>query len=232
MKRFLARSPLLFTVLLGACAGPGEVPKVDDAIAASVLSEVPTDVQNRTLVDFGGAVQLVGWDLTPSDRAAPGSTVHLKLYWRSVKQLSPGWKLFTHVKTVDAPKPYQFDDVGSLRQKMSASDFVPGNVYVDEQDVTIPAETRSPEVTLAVGVGHLAMQEPGAEIEGLSAVRLEILSGLSDGENRAVLAQLATGVTPGQKSDPPRGERRRGLPPNFKGRMPLKVGATDLKEKP
>jgi len=232
MKPPVVRSSLLLALLVSACAGPGEAPKVDDAIASSVLSEVPTDVQNRTLVDFGGAVHLVGWDLSPSDRAAPGSTVHLKLYWRSVKQLSPGWKLFTHVSTADAPKPYAFDDVGVLRQKLSASDFVPGNVYVDEQDVTIPAQTRSPEVTLAVGVGHEVMQQPGAEVEGLSGVRLEILSGLSDGQNRAVLARLATGVTPGQKAVPPRGERRRGLPPNFKGRMPPKLGATDLKEKP
>jgi hypothetical protein len=217
-------------LLACACAGPGDAPKVDDSVAALVLTEVPSDVQNRAQVDFGGAVHLVGWDLSPSDRATPGSTIHLKLYWRAVKQLSPGWKLFTHITTADAPKPYAFDDVGTLRQKLSASDFVPGTVYVDAQDIVIP-DTRSPEVTLAVGVGHGPMQEAGAEIEGLSGSRLEILSGLSDGHNRAVLARLVTGVTPGQKAEP-RPERRRGLPPNFKGRMPQKLGATDPKEKP
>ena len=41
------------------------------ALAQNVLSAIPTDVQNPTLVDFGGAVHLVGWDLSPNDKAAP-----------------------------------------------------------------------------------------------------------------------------------------------------------------
>src|SRR4051812_8430740 len=110
MKSVLGCS-LLLALLACACAGPGDAPKVDDSVAALVLSEVPSDVQNRAQVDFGGAVHLVGWDLSPSDRATPGSTIHLKLYWRAVKQLSPGWQLFTHITTADAPKPYAFDDV-------------------------------------------------------------------------------------------------------------------------
>jgi hypothetical protein len=221
----------LVLLALSACAGPGEAAKTDDAVSALVLPEVPTDVQTRTLVDFGGAVHLAGWDLSPTDRAAPGSTVHLKLYWVSVKKLSPGWTLFTHVIVADAPKPYAFDDVGVLRQKLSPSDWIPGNVYVDEQDITVP-NTQSPVFTLAVGVGHEAVQEPGNEVEGLSGARLEILSGLSDGYDRAVIARLATGVTPGDKSAPARAEKRRGLPPSLKGRMPPRPAGNDLKEKP
>src|SRR5690349_8638584 len=117
MKSIVASSVLLAVALAG-CAGQGETPKVDESLAANVLTDVPTDVQNRTLVDFGGAVQLLGWDLSPADKAAPGSTVHLKLYWRSTKKLSPGWKLFTHIDSADAPKPYAFDDIGTLREKL------------------------------------------------------------------------------------------------------------------
>jgi len=84
---------------------------------------------------------------------------------------------------------------------------VPGKVYVDEQDIVIP-QVGVPEVTLAVGIGREAVQLTGKEIERLAGSRLEILSGVSDGENRAVIARLATGVMPGQKNDP-RGERRR-----------------------
>jgi hypothetical protein len=218
----------LCATALGACAGPTEETKTDGAVSAYVLSEVPSDVQNRTLVDFGGDVHLVGWDLSPTDKAPPGSTVHLKLYWRSVKKLSPGWSLFTHVIVADAPKPYAFDDVGALRQKLPPSDWTPGNVYVDEQDITVPTTT-SPELTIGVGVGHEAVQVEGSEVDGLSGSRLEILSGLSDGHDRAVIARLATGVTPGEKPEA-RGERRRGVPPPFKGRP--HPAATDLKEKP
>lgn len=251
-------SSLLVASTTFACAGQGETPAPDAALSQYVLSGVPTDVQNRTLVDFGGAVHLVGWDLSPTDKAAPGSTLHLKLYWRSVKKLSQGWSLFTHVIAADAPKPYAFDNVGPLRQavqdptlgskqKLSPSDWVPGNVYVDEQDIVVPS-VGVPEITLAVGLGREAVQYAGKEIEGLAGSRLEILSGLSDGENRAVIARLATGVTPGQKSD--RGERRRpgdrrpgfpgagndrpgrpGMPPG-QGRPSQNLAGSALKEKP
>jgi hypothetical protein len=230
MKSAVGRISLCCALALGACASPGEAPKLDDAVSALVLPDVPTDVQNRTLVDFGGYVHLEGWDLSPADRAAPGSTLHLKLYWRSVKKLSPGWTLFTHVIVADAPKPYAYDDVGVLRQKLSPSDWIPGNVYVDEQDIAVP-NTQSPELTLAVGVGHEPVQAAGAEVEGLSGARLEILSGLSDGHDRALVARLATGVTPGEKT-PGRAEKRRGPPSIVKGRMPARPAGNDLKEKP
>jgi len=153
MKSVGITSAFVLAWTLGACAGPSEATKVDDSLAAYVLSDVPSDVQTRALVDFGGAVHLVGWDLSPADTAAPGSTVHLKLYWRSVKKLSPGWTLFTHVSVADAPKPYAFDDVGTLRQKLPPSEWTPGNVYVDEQDITVPT-TQAPVFTLSVGIGH------------------------------------------------------------------------------
>ena len=248
MKSLTLGSTLVLALALAGCAGSGEA-KVDESLAAYVLNDVPTDVQQRTLVDFGGAVQLVGWDLSPAERAAPGSTVHLKLYWRSTKKLSPGWKLFTHVVSSDAPKPYAFDDVGTLREKLPPSEWIPGKVYVDEQDIMIPNAIGVPEVTLAVGVGHEAVQVPGSEIDGLAGTRLEVLGGLADGANRAIIARLATGVTPGQKTEP-RGERRRPgdrrpAPPGagrdrparplpqgmMPGRMPQNA-EPDLKEKP
>ena len=77
MKSAALRMSLCCALALAACASPGEAPKLDDAVSALVLPDVPTDVQTRTLVDFGGYVHLEGWDLSPADRAAPGSTVHL-----------------------------------------------------------------------------------------------------------------------------------------------------------
>lgn len=259
MKSVLWSSVLFASAALG-CASPGQPAEVDAALGAYVLDAIPTDVQNRTLVDFGGAVHLVGYDLSPADRAVPGSTLHLKLYWRSVKKLSPGWALFTHVLSADAPKPYAFDNVGALRQavsdpalgtkqKLSPSDWIPGKVYVDEQDIVVP-QVSAPEVTLAVGVGREAVQFAGKEIEGLAGSRLEILSGISDGQDRGVIARLATGVVPGQKNDP-RGERRRpgerrpgppgagrdrplrpGSPSLVPGQPPPRPAGTALKEKP
>jgi hypothetical protein len=183
--------------LLTGCAAPPEASKHDPELAQYVLASVPADVQNRTLVDFGGAVHLVGWDLDSKATAAPGSTVHVKFYWRSVKKLSDGWRLFTHLVAPGAPKPYAFDGAGPLR-KLSPSDWVPGMVYVDEQDIKIP-DLSAAEVTLSVGLHREALQVVGRELDGLTGLRLPILSGLSDGQNRAIVARLATGVDPSQK---------------------------------
>jgi hypothetical protein len=215
------RSSLLTLGLaLFGCASPAESQKPSAELAGYVLSEAPTDIEHPTLVNFGSAVELLGWDLSPADTARPGGSLHLKLYWRSLKKLTPGWFLFTHIVSADAPKPYAFDDVGPLRKSvpdavhgtkpaLSPSDWVPGSVYIDEQDITVPSEIGAPEVTLAVGLGREAVQVAGNQVKGLSGLRLEILSGLSDGQDRAIIARLATGVTPGQKTAP-RGGRRNG----------------------
>ena len=58
--------------------------RADPSLEQYVLPSVPAGVQNRTFVDFGGAVHLLGWDLDPADQAKPGSRLKLKLYWRSV----------------------------------------------------------------------------------------------------------------------------------------------------
>jgi len=221
---------LLLLAFAGGCASApaqDDQAKPDPSLAQYVLPSVPAGVKNTTLVDFGGAVQLVGWDLDPADQAKPGSRLKLKLYWRSVKKLSPGWSLFTHLLAPGAPLPYAFDGEGPLRQnvqdpklgtkqKLSPSDWVPGNVYVDEQEFTVPAEITVPEVTLAVGLYREALQVVGQEVEGLSGLRLPVVSGLSDGENRAVLARLATGVRPGQKKPAAEGQR-----PGSKRKPPL-----------
>jgi hypothetical protein len=114
------------------------------------------------------------------------------------------------VLTSPRKKPYGFDDVGPLRalvedpafgkrQKFGPSEWVPGNVYVDEQEFTLPEDITESEVTIAVGLFRGAVQASGNEVEGLSGLRLPIVSGLSDGKERALLARLPTGVVPGEE---------------------------------
>lgn len=217
MKLVRFTSILLLAAATSACASPSPEQEVSADLAAHVLPSVPSDVPNRTLVDFSGFVQLVGYEVTADTPARPGSSVKLKLYWQSVKKLSPGWSLFTHVITSPRKKPYGFDDVGPLRalvedpvfgkrQKLGPSEWVPGNVYVDEQEFTLPEDISESEVTLAVGLFRGAVQASGNEVEGLSGLRLAIVSGLSDGRERALIARLSTGVTPGE-SDKPKKKR-------------------------
>lgn len=224
----------LLAALTGACASTPEAePSANAELAGHVLPSVPSDVPNRTLVDFSGFVQLVGYEIEAGTPARPGSKVKLKLYWQSVKKLSPGWSLFTHVIVSPRKKPYAFDDVGPLRslvddrvfgkrQKLGPSEWVPGNVYLDEQEFTLPEDISESEIAIGVGLFRGAVQANGNEVEGLSGLRLPIVSGLSDGEERAVLARLATGVVPGDDNKPKKKRAQRpaggNMPPGGRPR--------------
>jgi hypothetical protein len=225
MRGHPARTIALLGALAFACASPGSVDpeKVDPAIQKYVLAEVPVDVPNPTFVDFGGKVHLVGYEVSPRDRAAPGSTLTLKLYWRSVKKVARGVHLFTHLTGSDG-KVHEFDDVGPLRETVSDTQFgkvprlppsawTPGMVYVDEQSFAVP-DVEVSSLTLSVGLESEAYQRDGGELEKIGGFKLAVLSGVSDGKEGALLARLSTGVGRGGKSQKDKDKRRRpGLRP-------------------
>ena len=193
------------------------------------------------------ATHLAGFDVTAvgcpgDDHRYVVTEAALEAYAEATNDV-PGGPVFAVVPTWAAIAP---------ASRSVASDEARRYVVHYEQDIVVPQQLSVPEVTLAVGVGREAVQLTGKEIEGLAGSRLEILSGVSDGQDRALIARLATGVVPGQKNDP-RGERRRpgerrpGLPPGAAGRdRPLRPGlpslvpgqpqvksaGADLKEKP
>ncbi|HVR21081.1 MAG TPA: hypothetical protein VMS65_15320, partial [Polyangiaceae bacterium] len=84
MKHHGGTSVALLGALVFACASPPSSDGEKAEFQKFALSAVPTDVKHPTFVDFGGKVQLVGWEMSPGGVAAPGSTISLKLYWQSV----------------------------------------------------------------------------------------------------------------------------------------------------
>ena len=88
-------------------------------------------------------------------------------------------------------------------------------MYVDEQDVTVPAELEASRFSIVVGLrtAPVAPAEPAAEEEKkdekaekdaakpaagqFGAVYLSVLSGPSDSKHGGVIATLETGWTPG-----------------------------------
>ena len=203
----VATTLAIAALLLGCTSKAPSGEALDPELEKLVLSAVPSDIEHPAFVDFGGKVHLVGYDLEPETRAAPRSTLTLKLYWRPVGRLSEGWKVYTHLAGAEKDERFSFDDAGVLRQKLPPNRWAPGNVYVDEQVITVPADVTSRELVLTVGFEHDPVTLEGNEKEGLAKHRLEILSGISDGEEGALIARLPTGVS-GRKGK--RGSRRRG----------------------
>lgn len=187
-------SALALALLVG-CAAPAGTDQGEAPADRFALPSLPADVSQRTRVDFGGTIELLGWDVEPKTDARPGSSVHVRLYWRAVKRLSPGWRFTTELL---APQVDQaVGQAGGSRP--DPSELVPGKIYLDEHDIVVPEDTAGPTLSLVVSLSRDAAQVEGKEVEGLSALRLPVLSGLSDGRQRAILARLATGVVPGEK---------------------------------
>lgn len=217
-------------VLIGGCGEAQKPPPpVEPALAQYVLEEVPSDVQHRTLIDFSGKVHLIGYDISPDGIVKPGTKFKLRMYWRSVARLGPGWSLFTHMvgpSTRELPNGRRLekgglDDVGPLRarsgpsspQALPPSDWIPGRVYVDEQDLEIPIDVKVPEVNVLVGIWRPAN------------LRLAVIGGPGDKEERGIVATIKTGLTWPDASEKPEatsGQTPRPLPvPGAPGGRPM-----------
>ena len=207
---FGAALALSLTCLICQASGPAPAPAaIDPALAQYILSDVPSDVPNRTYLDFGGKVALVGYAIDPAGVAAPGSHVKLTLYWQSLSPLGPGWGLFTHLviphqphRLLDSSGPLRKsvpDADGGQRQALGPSAWERGKVYVDQLEFEIPSNVRTPEVTVVAGVWRDALRvvKPG-QVEdpklALPGLRLPVLSGPADDMQRGIVLHISTGV--------------------------------------
>lgn len=184
-----ARTLMLCCFALATTAACTPAPKEEGAedLAAYAHERLPEDVKNRTLVDFGSKVELVGYDVSPEGTAGPGTVIHVTLHWKRGGDLGPGWGLFTHLEDERGRQIGNYDRDGAFRGALSGKPsglarLELGKVYTDEQNVTLPKEdVLTPNVTLVVGVWNDDM-------------RLPIVSGPTDGHDAAIIAHFATGV--------------------------------------
>jgi len=125
---------------------------INTAVAPYVLDAVPSDIKHPLLIDFEAKVHLIGYDIDPDGALGPGSKAKLKLYWKCMAPLGPGWRLYTHlvdwqgnrIKNLTGVGPDELS-AGVLRgNDFTPSQWEPGKVYVDEQEFDIPKDLRLP----------------------------------------------------------------------------------------
>lgn len=202
----LSRPSLWAVIPLLALGCAKELPEQDPAsidtnLAQYVLDEVPGDLKNPTFIDFEGRVQIIGWDLEPKGVVGPGQQMKLTLYWKTTGQLGKGWSLFTHLvapgglRKDSSVNGVALDDLGPLRtrsgpgspQALPPSEWRPGKIYVDVQDIVMPRDLTSPELSIVVGVWK-------------GQARLDVISGSSDRERRAIITNVRTGIVPAPRA--------------------------------
>jgi hypothetical protein len=213
------RALVLGMLALSVAAGCNQAPKQSEETAelapelkALVLSEAPSDIPHPHYIDFNGKAELLGYALEPSSGlAAPGSKLSLKLYWRSVGKLDEGYVPFTELVTPGG-KRIEISGSGPVRQgALVPSKWEPGKVYVDELDITVPADIDAARVSIVVGLktepiappepeapegGEKPAEKPAKEAGTFGTVYLTVLSGPADDKHGGVVTSLETGVSP------------------------------------
>ena len=170
-----------------ACSRESTQEAVSEDLAKYVLDEVPATLQHRLHADFGGKVQLLGYDIAGGDEGAepsPGDDLELTLYWRSSARLMPGWKLFTHLLDGRGETIANLDDRGPLRsggedQALPPSAWRPGHIYADPLEFTLPRDSAGP-TTLVVGVWQ-------------SDARLGLVGGSRAGRDQTIVTHFNRG---------------------------------------
>lgn len=172
-----------------ACVGGKTQISAEDKerLKAYILDAPPPDAK-KVDINFENKIHLVGVKVEP-ELAPPGTPVKLTYYWRVDDPIEEGWQLFTHVQHEGFDRPENLDAAGPLRelkgnrQVLGPDRWERGKVYADEQSFTMPAELRGPDTTVYVGIWK-------------GDARLRVISGPNDGDNRAIVAKLKTGVQP------------------------------------
>ena len=216
MRKFLSprSAALVLALASAACISSSKKANVEDRERTKdyVLAALPSDGVTKVDVNFENKVRIVGFKVSP-ETAAPGTEVKITYYWQADAPVEAGWKLFTHV---DEPKTDKYDNLdwnGVIREQRGESQLLgpdhweKGKVYVDEQTYRVPDWATQPELEMMVGVWK-------------DNARLRVVNGSNDGENRAIVVRVKTGLS-GQ--DVPKTGSHEATP----SMRPTRLAATD-----
>jgi 4-amino-4-deoxy-L-arabinose transferase-like glycosyltransferase len=104
---------------------------------------------DRTVAaNFGDRAQLIGVEMPAA--AKPGDTVKLRLAFENRQVLDRPYKVFVHMRGPDNTVMAQADRVW-CDTSLNEADWRPGDILVDNYELTIPAETLLGDYPIAIG---------------------------------------------------------------------------------
>jgi hypothetical protein len=155
--------------LLLLAAKPIEGRPNQSFIASAVLNETP-EAQHTVGANYEDLVELVGYDLDlpEGDSVGAGQRFEVTWYWRVLGEAPSGYKIFVHI---DAHGLRLNGDHVPVDGRYPTKLWEKGDVIVDRQELTVPANYRIGDYVMYVGLFS-------------GSQRLEVKSGPDDGENR------------------------------------------------
>ncbi|MBP9112765.1 MAG: carbohydrate-binding family 9-like protein [Polyangiaceae bacterium] len=184
----LASSLSLGATLVGCVGGSkGLSAEERERLKPYILDAVPSDV-NKLDINFENRIRIVGSKFEPSI-AKPGEEVKVTVYWRCDDKVDEGWILFTHMHDELSDHKDNLDFSGTLRERvgdqakqiLGPDRWEKGKIYVDSYTYRVANEVTGPDITVYTGVFK-------------GNARLRILSGPNDGDNRAKVGVIKTGL--------------------------------------
>jgi 4-amino-4-deoxy-L-arabinose transferase-like glycosyltransferase len=138
-------------------------------IASAVLSDAP-EVQHTVGANYDDRIELIGYDLDlpRGDSVGAGQRFGVTWYWRVLGKAPTGYQVFVHIDGHGLRLNGDHVPVGG---QYPTKLWEKGDVIVDTQELTVPANYRIGDYVMHVGLFR-------------GSKRLEVKSGPNDGENR------------------------------------------------
>ena len=125
-------------------------------VPAGATATAPQHVTNAV---FGGALRLLGYDLSATTVRA-GETLTVTLYWQALQSPLPDYSMFVHMYLPGgdagaagvSPQPAAQNDGAPCGQSFPTPRWQTGEIVVDERALTVPADFQFGSAALGLGV--------------------------------------------------------------------------------
>jgi hypothetical protein len=126
------------------------------SLTVGIDSAAPQPAE-RTDIDFGEQIRLLGYDLQ-RDNSGPQGMVHVTLHWQSLAAMDRDYTVFVHLVGPDGVIVAQ-DDAPPGDPFFPTSTWLPGDFVSSSHELALPANTPPGDYALLVGLYH----QPTAE---------------------------------------------------------------------
>jgi hypothetical protein len=121
-------------------------------------------VQNMSKLAFASGMELIGWSRTEGRPVAPGQTLKLRLYWRTLNPPDFDYSAYVRLRGPDGAVIHDDDHGPGLGIDLLPHKWQPGEVIPDDWAISVPATAKPGEYQIEVGVydyrNLLAVQLP------------------------------------------------------------------------
>jgi hypothetical protein len=122
----------------------------------NTLPPITHPLSARFSVENADSIALLGYDLDPDtsvdtvDTVDTGDTLHLTLYWQSLKPMTQPYTVFTHLVGPDGQLAGHQDNM-PLQDTGPTTCWIPGEVIADSYDIPINPQAPSGDYVLETG---------------------------------------------------------------------------------